>query len=126
MKRRFLAEGPDGLKERSRAPLHHGRATPAEVVARLIEARRRWPHWGPKKLLARLERDAPGIAWPRASTVSEILRREGLSEPRKRRRRPLTVDQPFCAVRSANAVLQERCSASRRLTVGLVPQALPL
>ena len=33
---------------------------------------------------------------------------------------------PSCASRSANAVLQERCSASRRLTVGPVPHALPL
>src|SRR5580704_3576970 len=59
LKNRFLSEGPSGLEERSRAPLHHGRATSAEVVARLIEARQRWPHWGPKKLLAKLSREAP-------------------------------------------------------------------
>ena len=41
LKRRFLAEGPGGLDERSRAPLQHGRATSAELVVRLIEARRR-------------------------------------------------------------------------------------
>jgi transposase InsO family protein len=102
LKRRFLAEGPNGLEERSRAPQTHGRATPAALVVRLIEARKRWPHWGPKKLLARLAQDAPGLAWPSASTGSEILRREGLSQPRKRRRRPLTVDQPFGAVTAAN------------------------
>jgi transposase InsO family protein len=102
LKKRFLAEGPSGLEERSRAPLQHGRATPAELVVRLIEARKRWPHWGPKKLLAKLSREAPGLAWPRASTVSEILRREGLSQPRRRRRRPLTVEQPFIDVTAAN------------------------
>lgn len=31
-KRRFLQEGPGGLDERSRAPLRHGRETPAELV----------------------------------------------------------------------------------------------
>jgi putative transposase len=102
LKRRFLAEGPSGLEERSRAPLQHGRATPAELVVRLIEARKRWPHWGPKKLLAKLSREAPQLAWPSASTGSEILRREGLSQPRRRRRRPLTVEQPFLAVTAAN------------------------
>jgi transposase InsO family protein len=102
LKRRFVAEGARGLEERSRAPLAHGRATPADVVARLIAAREQRPHWGPKKLLAKLEQDDPEAAWPSASTASEILRREGLSEPRKRRRRALTVDQPFGAVRSAN------------------------
>ena len=102
LKRRFLAEGPSGLEERSRAPLRHGRATVAELVVRLIEARKRWPHWGPKKLLAKLTREDPGLAWPSASTGSEILRREGLSQARRRRRRPLTVEQPFLAVVAAN------------------------
>ncbi len=102
LKRRFLAEGPNGLEERSRAPLRHGHATAAELVARLIEARKRWPHWGPKKLLAKLWREDPQLAWPSASTGSEILRREGLSQPRRRRRRPLTVEQPFGAVAVAN------------------------
>jgi len=102
LKRRFLAEGPRGLAERSRAPLEHGRATPADVVVRLIEARKQRPHWGPKKLLAKLAQDDPQTAWPSASTASEILRREGLSQPRKHRRRPLTVDQPFGAVTAAN------------------------
>ena len=102
LKRRFLAEGPSGLDERSRAPLQHGRATAAELVVRLIEARQRWPHWGPKKLLAKLRREDPELAWPSASTGSEILRREGLSQPRRRRRRPLTVEQPFIAVTAAN------------------------
>jgi putative transposase len=102
LKRRFLAEGPNGLTERSRAPLRHGRATPAEQVVRLIEARKCRPHWGPKKLLARLRQEYPELTWPSASTGSEILRREGLSQPRRRRRRALTLEQPFGAVTAAN------------------------
>jgi len=102
LKRRFLVEGPSGLAERSRAPLQHGRATPAEQVVQLIEARKRRPHWGPKKLLAKLRQEYPELAWPSASTGSEILRREGLSQPRRRRRRALTVEQPFGAVTAAN------------------------
>jgi len=102
LKNRFLLEGPNGLEERSRAPLHHGHETAAELVVRLIDARKRWPHWGPKKLLAKLSREDPQLAWPSASTGSEILRREGLSQPRRRRRRPLTVEQPFGAVAAAN------------------------
>ena len=101
-KRRFQLEGPGGLEERSRAPLRHGRETPAALVVRLIEARERWPHWGPKKLLARLSQEDPQIDWPSASTGSEILRREGLSQPRRRRRQGLTVEQPFGAVTAAN------------------------
>jgi transposase InsO family protein len=101
-KRRYAAEGAKGLEERSRAPHMHGHATPAALVARIIEARQRKPYWGPKKLLAILAADDPEQAWPSPSTAAEILRREGLSEPRRRRRRPLTVEHPFAAVAMAN------------------------
>ncbi|HLJ65593.1 MAG TPA: IS481 family transposase [Stellaceae bacterium] len=101
-KRRYETEGARGLEERSRAPHRHGLATPAGQVVRIIEARRRKPYWGPKKLLKTLRDEAPDLRWPSASTVSEILRREGLSEPRRRRRRSLTADQPFAAVAGAN------------------------
>jgi transposase InsO family protein len=101
-KRRYEAAGAAGLAARSRAPHRHGRTTVAELVVRLIELRRRKPYWGPKKLLAILAAEEPGAAWPSASTAAEILRREGLSVPRRRRRRALTVEQPFAEVASAN------------------------
>ncbi len=101
-KRRYEAEGAKGLEERSRAPLVHGHATPAELVVRLIEARQRKPYWGPKKLLAVLTAEEPELAWPSAGTAAEILRRAGLSQPRRRRRRALSVERPFAAVEAAN------------------------
>ena len=99
---RFRTEGPSGLDERSRAPHEHGGRTPAELVAKLIEARRRRPHWGPKKLLARLAQDEPDLRWTVASTGSDILRREGLSQPRPRRSRLVTLERPFAAVEAPN------------------------
>lgn len=101
-KRRYAAYGAQGLEDRSRAPHRHGRATAAALVVRIIEARQRKPYWGPKKLLAVLRRENPAAAWPAASTVADILRRAGLSAPRRRQRRALTVDQPFAAVAAAN------------------------
>jgi transposase InsO family protein len=101
-KRRYLSEGAAGLVERSHAPHRHGRSTPAELVVRIIDARRQRPHWGPKKLLALLRRESPQTVWPAPSTVSQILHREGLSQSRRFRRRPLTMEQPFAAVEAAN------------------------
>ena len=86
-KRRYEVEGPAGLAERSRAPHQHGRATAAALVVRIAELRERKPYWGPKKLLAVLASEDPAAPWPAASTVAAILRREGLSAPRRRRRR---------------------------------------
>jgi transposase InsO family protein len=102
LKRRYATEGPSGLAARSRAPHHHGRATSAQLVVRIVNLRRSKPHWGPKKLLAVLEREDPSQAWPAPATVSDILRREGLSHPRRSHRRPLTLDAPFAAVEGVN------------------------
>jgi transposase InsO family protein len=101
-KRRYEREGAAGLCERSRAPLVHGRATSCELAGRIIEARRKKPHWGPKKLLAVLSASDPDIAWPSSGTVGDILRRAGLSERRRWQRRSLPLDRPFGAVLAAN------------------------
>ncbi len=54
--------------------------------------RRRFPHLGPRKLLVLLERRAPDTDWPAASTIGDILKRAGLVENVRRRRR--AIDQP--------------------------------
>jgi transposase InsO family protein len=100
--RRYRAESVKGLEERSRAPKRHGRAMCAEAAVQLIELRKKKPFWGPKKLLAILRQADPAAAWPAASSVSDLLRRGWLSEPRRRRRRALTLDQPFAAVEAPN------------------------
>jgi len=100
--RRYCAEGSPGLEERSRAPHSNSRSMSAAVAVALIERRQARPHWGPKKILAVLARDWPDWHWPSPSAVSDLFRREGLSAPRRRRRRVLTVEQPFAQVEAAN------------------------
>ena len=56
--------------------------------------RRQRPTWGPLKLLARLSMDRPDLVWPAASTIGDFLHREGLSQPRLRRRREPARTQP--------------------------------
>ena len=99
--RRYQAEGPAGLEERSRAPHHHGRSMSAEAMLRLIELRKRKPCWGPRKLLAILRERQPQLMLPSPSAVSDLFRREGLSEPR-RRRRTVPNEQPFGEVTAPN------------------------
>jgi transposase InsO family protein len=84
---RAEAEGLDGLAEHSRRPLTCPHATAPELVAALLEARRRHPSWGPRKLLRILHRGDPGCAWPARSTAADLLRRHGCIESRPRRRR---------------------------------------
>jgi len=101
---RYRADPEFGLADRSRAPHHPARGLAPEVSAALITLRRRRVHWGPRKLLAILQHRHPEIDWPAASTVGDLLRREGLSEPRRRRHRPLPATQPLLSVEAANDV----------------------
>lgn len=102
--RRYAAEGIDGLKDRSRAPLVHGRARAAEVVALSLALRERYRHWGPKKLRVKLAELRPDLAVPAASTIGEWLRKDGLIERCRRRRRCPPFSEPFRAADRPNAV----------------------
>jgi transposase InsO family protein len=75
--RRYLAEGRDGLAERSRRPHRSPRRTAGAVEAAVLRVREDSNNaWGGRKI-ARVLRDAAEIAAPAASTVTEILRRHG-------------------------------------------------
>src|SRR5271169_509581 len=101
-KRRYEEAGPAGLEDRSCAPHRHGQATEPGICERLVALRRVRPHWGARKLLATLAREEPRADWPAASTATDILRRAGLVEARRRRRRAVPVEQPFQAIEDAN------------------------
>jgi transposase InsO family protein len=87
-KARFEEAGKPGLESRSKAPRSHPNETPDQVVEALLELRRQHPTWGPRKVIAKLERTAPELAVPCASTVGDILKRHGMVAPRRRRPRP--------------------------------------
>jgi transposase InsO family protein len=74
------------------------------VVDAIVALRKRFPKWGPKKLEAFLEREQPAVAWPCRSTMAQIIRRYGLSEPRRRRRTTPESSQPLAAATAPNIV----------------------
>ena len=101
---RYAVDPAHGLADRSRAPTRHGRAMADPVRASVLALRRAHPHWGPKKLRAILTRRAPGGVWPAPSTMGELLRREGLSQPRRRVRYVVPLTQPLAAAHAPNDV----------------------
>jgi transposase InsO family protein len=92
----------DWFMDRSHAPAHCPHKTDEAVVNAVVSLRRRFPHLGPRKLLAVLERRAPEREWPAASTIGDLLKRAGLITPTKRRRRALDQQRPFAAAETAN------------------------
>ena len=101
---RYEADPAHGLAERSRAPTVHGRAMADALREAVLAARRAHPHWGPKKLRAILTRRQPQTVWPAASTMGDLLRREGLSQPRRRPRYLIPLTQPLAAATAPNDV----------------------
>jgi putative transposase len=83
---RYEDEGPEGLRERSRAPHHCPHLIGPEVADAICGARRQHPSWGPEKILQWLRRHAPELELPATSTAGDLLARRGLVKKRRRRR----------------------------------------
>ena len=101
---RYEVDPAHRLAERSRAPKAHGRAMAEDLRVAVRTLRRAHPRWGPKKLRAVLTAREPDTAWPAASTMGDLLRREGLSQPRRRVRYIVPLTQPLAAARAPNDV----------------------
>lgn len=85
---RYKARGPGGLEDESRAPHRRPRKTAPEVEQLVVEMRRAHPNWGGRTIRGVLQREHPELLVPAEWTCSEILKRNGLVKPRKRRRYP--------------------------------------
>ena len=100
---RYERFGPEGLLDLPKAPLSHGRATPAGIAAAIVREKEAHPLWGPKKLMARLRGRDPAVLWPANSSAGEILKRHGLVGRRRRRWRGIG-GGPFAPAGHANDV----------------------
>lgn len=83
---RFKEEGRPGLSDRSHAPHNTPHKISLEVRREILSLREQHPTWGPKKLRVVLRRRSPQKEWPAASSIGELLRREGCVRPTRKRR----------------------------------------
>lgn len=83
---RFDEEGVAGLADRSSRPHHSPQRLEDDLVAVITGLAGRY-RWGAKKIRTYLEREQIGTRLPALSSISDILAREGISTPRRRRRR---------------------------------------
>ena len=72
---RYRTGGAAGLVDRSRRPHRSPSQTGAEMEAAVLAVRRENPVWGGRKIAGSLRRQ--GLSPPSASTITEILRRNG-------------------------------------------------
>ncbi len=80
---RYVAEGLRGLEDRSRRPIGQPGKSSPDVERKIVELRRKYDCWGARKLRRLLE-NAGETNLPSATTVHNIIRRNGLLSERKR------------------------------------------
>jgi transposase InsO family protein len=88
--------------DRSHATHSCPHRTPEALVAEILAVRRRFPHFGPKKVRAWLMHQRPQAPWPAASTMGDILKREGLVKDKPQRRRPIAQPAALVSAQAPN------------------------
>jgi transposase InsO family protein len=99
---RYKEVGPEGLLNRSSKPNGCSHATTEAIENEIFALRSKHPSWGARKLKARLEMLDPEVNWPAASTFGNILRRAGLTSPKRKKRRTTPYSEPFSEVTAPN------------------------
>jgi putative transposase len=99
---RYVESHAEGLKDLSRAAHHHPNGIKAEVEQAILDWKERRPRWGAPKIHSKLQGQAD---CPAESTVSNVLKRHGLTKPGGRRRRSATATAgPLTAATRPNDV----------------------
>jgi putative transposase len=114
---RYEAHGVEGLKDQSRRPHCSPNRTPAELVERVLEIRRKHPTWGGWKIVGVLQRQGCRQI-PGSSTIDDILHRQGLTRSRPRRRRPGHPGRPTTTAHTANDLWTADFKGEFRLRTG--------
>lgn len=101
---RFLGNVASGFEDQSRRPHTSPMAVDAAVEAAIVEARKRRPRWGPKKLRASFLRANPEAGVPSVGTFARILKRHGLARPRRRAKRTPPSTDPLAHATAPNVL----------------------
>jgi transposase InsO family protein len=102
---RYQQGGIEALRNRSRAPHNHPHETSHQVKDSILSVKKRFPKWGAAKIRSRLERIHPNwSSYPAISTIGLFLHKQGLTCPRKRRRKSTPTELPLTKGRYSNQV----------------------
>ena len=117
---RYKEEGGPGLSDRSHVPLNTPHKISLEIRREILALREKHPTWGPKKLRVVLHRRSPQTRWPAASSIGELLRREGCVRPARRTKSALglPIDTGLTVAKAPNDVWSTDFKGEFRLLNG--------
>ena len=84
---RYDTGGPAALGDRSHRPLTPAHQVARPVIEAIVQLRAKHTTWGARKLRVELLRADATTGWPAPSTITTILKREGVLVARRRSRR---------------------------------------
>lgn len=90
---RYKKEGPEGLVNRSSSRLTQSNRTPTDLEDCIILTKMEYKYFGPDKIYIKLLERYPDIDWPQTTTIHNILKKNGLVQPRRLRRLLATVNK---------------------------------
>lgn len=100
---RYREGGVNGLQDASRRPHQHPNTIPYAIKQAVIELRKKGRiKLGPKKIQTKLQERFPNQAPPSITSIHNILKREGLVKPRRKRQRVTPYLDPFKPVTEPN------------------------
>jgi transposase InsO family protein len=118
LRQRYEQFGARALFDRSHAPKTIPHRTPPEVEKVLLGVREEYPTWGPKKIRAYLMKHQPGLAVPCASTIGDVLKRNGVMFRKRRRRSVMPRGAPLRIAERPNDIWCADFKGEFRLGLG--------
>ncbi len=102
---RYKQGGIESLCDRSRAPHNHPYEISRQVKEAILAIKQRFSKWGAPKIRRRLERIYPDWgSFPAVSTIGLFLQKQGLTAPRRKRRKASPTESPLTSGRYNNQV----------------------
>jgi putative transposase len=83
--RRYKKQGDEGLKDQSKAPIKPNTVYSNDIIIKAIDKKLKYRHWGPKKIIANLNRHYPNLKMPSATRLYIIFKENNLILPRRLR-----------------------------------------
>ena len=98
---RYEESGELGLLNLPKGPIIPKRVYSTKLIESALLLKGRYPRWGPKKILAILEREHPDISYPCAARLYQIFKDKGLTRKRRFRKR-VPATNPLANVAQSN------------------------
>jgi putative transposase len=84
---RYNEGGELALVDRSKAPFNPNKIYQQNIWSKAVEMKLRYPKWGPRKVLAKLQRENPSLDFPSERRMYDIFKEQGLITKRRIRKR---------------------------------------